>query len=322
MATATAACPECGSATSPGRYTCPTCGAFLDGVAVAPRSWERETTPEPEPAHEPAVAAAGPASVPGEGAIPGDTGDPLVADGPALDPVEPSWPPSPDVLRDVQWPTHQDPAPSAAPLDTAPPSAAPPAGLPPLAAPQPRVPAGAWLPPSALLTGLDETGVAGTAAAALPGAAAGSAGATTARDWLAAFGSAERRWVAARRTIAIGAAVAAIGFVLPWASGSLGNLFNVWTSVWGLAGPGHWLIAVAIAALGLVAASSGRPAAVPLGIPAIAAAALLLGLIWGTLLGASARPIGTLVVFVGVVVLCAGGVLHLGARHEAATPDV
>jgi RNA polymerase subunit RPABC4/transcription elongation factor Spt4 len=63
------------------------------------------------------------------------------------------------------------------------------------------------------------------------------------------------------------------------------------------------MIAVAIAALGLVAASSGRPAAVPLGIPAIAAAALLLGLIWGTLLGASARPIGILVVFVGVVVL-------------------
>ena len=322
MATATAACPECGSATSPGRYTCPTCGAVLDGAAVAPRSWERETTAEPEPADGPPVARAEPASVTDQDVVSDDAGDPLVADGPVLDPVEPSWPTPPDVLRDVQWPARQDPAPSAAPLDTAVPSALPPAGLPPLAAPEPRVPAGSWLPPSALLTGLDETAAAGAAAAPLPGAAAGSATATTARDWLAAFGSAERRWAAARRTIAIGAAVAAIGFVLPWASGSLGNLFNVWTSVWGLAGPGHWLIAVAIAALGLVAASSGRTAAVPLGIPAIAAAALLLGLIWGTLVGASARPIGTLVVFVGLVVLGTGGILHLGARHEAATPDV
>jgi hypothetical protein len=327
MATATAACPECGSATSPGRYTCPTCGAFLDGVAVAPRSWERETTPEPEPAHEPAVAAAGPASVPGEDAIPGDTGDPLVADGPALDPVEPSWPPSPDVLRDVQWPTHQDPAPSAARLDTAPPSAAPPAGLPPLAAPQPRVPAGAWLPPSALLTGLDETGVAGTAAAALPGAAAGSAGATTARDWLTAFGSLDGRWSAARRLIAVGAAVAVVGFVLPWANGSVGNLLTVWTSVWGLAGAGSWLVVLGMAAFAVVASSSGRLAGVQLagvqlGVPALLGSAFLLGLIWPSLLGASGRPIGVLVVFAGALLLGVGGALHPGARHEAATPHV
>src|SRR5690349_12082253 len=83
MATSTAACPACGSATTPGRYTCAACGAFLDGVAVAPRSWEPEV---PSPAVSDAVA---------EDAVPDVAGDPLVADGPALDPVEPSWPTPP-----------------------------------------------------------------------------------------------------------------------------------------------------------------------------------------------------------------------------------
>jgi hypothetical protein len=319
MATSTAACPACGSATTPGRYTCAACGAFLDGVAVAPRSWEPEV---PSPAVSDAVA---------EDAVPDVAGDPLVADGPALDPVEPSWPTPPDVLHDAEWATRleaasrgttiDDPVPTETP--TASPTTA--AGLLPLPAPEPHVPAGSWLPPSALLTGLDEADANG-AAAALPRGAA-SRERVNPRDWLTAFGSLDGRWSAARRLIAVGAAVAVVGFVLPWANGSVGNLLTVWTSVWGLAGAGSWLVVLGMAAFAVVASSSGRLAGgqlggVQLGVPALLGSAFLLGLIWPSLLGASGRPIGVLVVFAGALLLGVGGALHPGARHEAATPHV
>lgn len=325
MATSTAACPACGSPTTPGRYTCADCGAFLDGVAVAPRSWE------PGAADESGLDVAigdGPVGLgPDEDPVEDVPGDPLIADGPTLDPVEPGWPAAPDVPRDVEWATRLEAASRGTSTDdieprmpTASPTSA--ATVPPLPPPEPRVPAGAWLPPSALLTGLDEANANGAATAALPGATAPRK-AIDPRDWLAALGSAERRWATARRLIAVGAAVAVVAFVLPWANGSLGNLVNVWTSVWGLAGAGSWLIAVALAALGIVASSSApRVAALPLALPGLLGAAFLLGLIWPALLGSSGRPIGVLVMLAAVVLLAAGGVLHLGARHEAATPDV
>lgn len=323
MATSTAACPACGSATTPGRYTCAACGAFLDGVAVAPRAWEPEAAIAPEP-----DATSG--DVPSWGnsdPVADDAGGPLLADGPTLGPVEPSWPTPPDVLRDVEWASRLEAASrGTSPVDEAnaeTPAASPMtvAGLSPLPAPEPHVPAGSWLPPSALLTGLDEADANGTAAAVLPGAAA-ARDRVNPRDWLAAFGSADRRRSTARRLIAVGAAVAVAGFVLPWANGSVTNLLNVWTSVWGLAGGGSWLVALGAAALAVVASSSGRLAGVQLTLPALLGSAFLLGLVWPSLLRASGRPIGVLVVFAGVLLLGAGGVLHASARHEAATPDV
>jgi len=326
MATSTAACPACGSPTIPGRYTCADCGAFHDGVAVAPRSWGSTAADDsgPDPATGDEPLGVEPDADPVD-----DVGrDLLIADGPALDPVEPGWPAPPDVPRDREWATRLEAASRRASVDdtneprtpAASPTSA--AALPPLPAPEPRVPAESWLPPSALLTGLDEANANGTAAAVLPGAAA-SRKALDPRDWLAAFGSAERRWSTARRLIAMGAAAAVVAFVLPWANGSIGNLLNVWTSVWGLAGAGAWPVAVAVAALGIVASSSApRAAALPLALPSLLGAAFLLGLIWPALLAASGRPIGVLAMFAAVVLLAAGGILHLGARHEAATPDV
>ena len=333
MATQTVVCPECGSPTAPGRYTCGECGAFLDGVAVTPRSWEPELdadAPETADAGGPpsALTAEAPAletdrpdaaaatSLATESFPP--AGDTLLEDGPWLDPVDPALPPPPDVLHDVQWPSPDD----RLPLSFA--SAEP--AMADGSVADMRVPAGAWLPPSAPLTSLDDAApdagsgtVAGAAAAATIASGRNPA---VMRDWLAAFGPAERRWAAARRTIAIGSAVSVIGFVLPWAGGSLGSILAVWTSVWGLAGAGHWLILLTVAGLGIVAGSSGRTATIPLGVPAIAVATFLLGLIWPSLLGSGGRAIGILAVLVGVVVIGAGGVLHLSARHEAATPDV
>ena len=339
MATPTAACPECGTATSPGRYTCAACGSFLEGVRVAPRSWEPEgaTVAIDDPAPGPAEAAtsAGPAA--------SWEHDPEVdsAAGPSVDVRAVEWP-SFDDARSVLsesvaspvWPRALEPAEPApspaeapAPAQVAPqaPSLAPApasaAALQPLPAPEPRVPAGSWLPPSALLTGLDDSNVTASAVA-VPRASRPSLQVASARDWLAALGTRERRWATARQAIAVGAAIGVFGFLLPWANASPGSLVAVWTSVWGLVFPGSWLIVLAVAGFGLLAASSGRLAAIPLGVPSIALASMLLGLIWPTLIGASSRPIGIIVVFVGAVVVGAGGIIHLGARHEAATPDV
>jgi hypothetical protein len=311
MATKTVVCPNCGSDTARGRYTCIECGAFLDGVAVPPPAdpeppagddpaeagadWSETLPPDDDlaldddPAFEPAARASA------ESVAQLEADDPIES----ADPVDPTMPPPAHHVPDVQWP----PAGAMAPLP----------------APEPRVPAGSWLPPSAHLTGLEEPDLAGTAAAAaLPATRERAAP----RDWRAAFGPPEQRWAAARRTIAIGAVVGLFGFVLPWGSGSLGNLLNVWLNVWGLAFAGTWLIALALVGITALAALSGRAESIPLGVPAIALAALQLGLIWSTLFGAASRPIGILVVLVGAIVLAVGGALQLGARHEAATPDV
>jgi hypothetical protein len=208
---------------------------------------------------------------------------------------------------------------------------------------EPRLPAGAILPPSAVLPPLDAApatpaggqAVSSPAPLAPSGAAAGpdvrAAGwatdlveqaSTAVREWLDALGPADRRTALARRTVATGAAVALFGFLLPWASAPLGTLAANWLDLWGLAGGGHWLIVLGVAALGFVAASRGRTASWPVALPALALGALLLGLVWPYVLGSTSRPFGTLVVLVGAVVLLGGGAAGLADRHEDATPAV
>jgi hypothetical protein len=292
MATKTVVCPECGSETALGRYTCVECGAFLDGIAVQ-RAPDR--VPLADRADEPPVDLRefGP-DEDGED----DEADAVAATDP-IDAFDAATAQPDDRSTGVQWP--------------------PTGALPALPVPEPRLPAGSWLPPSAHLTGLEEPEPGGVAAAAvLPSAATRG----LPRDWLAAFGSGEARWAAARRIIAIGSVVGLFGFVLPWAGGSFGNLLNVWLSVWGLAFGGTWLIALGLVAMTAVAALSGRVESIALGVPALTLAALQLGLIWSALFGAGSRPIGILVVLVGAIVLGVGGAIQLGARHEAATPDV
>lgn len=307
MATKTVVCPDCGSATPLGRYTCAECGAFLDATVAPPRRTRERSPRNAAAATGSAMPDRAPDAGPAADGLPSAAGS-LPDDGLELEPVDPTAPLAADRAPEVQWP--------ASAFEALPP-------------PPVRVPAGSWLPPSAHLTGLEEPAVpgSGTAAAALPGAApaaaAGSTGlAAFARDWLAALGTPERRWASARRTIAIGSVVALFGFLLPWGNGPVASLLSVWLSVWGLALPGTWLIVFALVALGGVAVMTGRAESLPLGIPAIALASLELGLIWSALFGAAARPIGILVVFAGAIVLAVGGMIELGARHEAATPDV
>jgi hypothetical protein len=85
---------------------------------------------------------------------------------------------------------------------------------------------------------------------------------------------------------------------------------------WGLAGPGLWLVLIGLVLLVAVAASSGRAASWPVGLPAIVSAAFLAGLVWPYAVGGYGRSIGTWVVIVGTVILLVGGVLDRMSRHD------
>jgi hypothetical protein len=120
------------------------------------------------------------------------------------------------------------------------------------------------------------------------------------------------------QAVAIGAGIAAVGFLLPWAaivigSGRIGGFLNQW----GLAGPGHPLIFLVIVALAAAASQVKRlPAWARPGLPAAILAGLLVGLVWPYLFGTLQPTIGVFVTLVGAVVLAAGGLIDLWvARH-------
>lgn len=126
-----------------------------------------------------------------------------------------------------------------------------------------------------------------------------------------------------RAVIAVGAAIAAIGFLLPWAgvlagAGLLGGYFTQW----GLAGPGHWISLTFLVATVGVALAGPPTARWPVGLGAIVLAALLVGMLWPYLFGYLGRSIGIWVVLAGAIVLAVGGVLDRLGRHDPDGPAV
>jgi hypothetical protein len=229
----------------------------------------------------------------------------------------------PDVLHDLPEASTE----GSPPLPTAP--LWPPLGdLGPLPAPEPRTPAGTYLPPSAVLPPLDGALVGGPSGPIASGIAlttAGGEAVATGSSWADRASSvlanpfrAIRVSVdASRRTVAIGGAVAALGLLLPWMNTLPGaSPIANYLERWGLAGPGAWLVLVALVALASIAAGSGRVATWPVGLPAIALAAFVVGLIWPYAVGTVSRPLGIWVVAVGALVLGVGGLLARRARHE------
>ena len=184
-------------------------------------------------------------------------------------------------------------------------------------APLPRTPAGAWLPPSAVLDGLD----------AAPGRPETCNGRLTARTHprsLPKFGEALAIPAGGpRRVIVAGAAVASIGFFLPWANVLAGaGLIGGYFTQWGLAGPGHWIMLTALAVLAIAAGSGTRTAGWPVGLAGVVAASVLLGLTWPYLFGVLGRSVGVWVVVIGAVVLLLGAALDRLDRHAAEPPAV
>lgn len=187
-----------------------------------------------------------------------------------------------------------------------------------------RVPAGSYLAPSAILPPL---GARPIAAAATPADAHAlptiNADASTRPPLAAALDRLDLTADAPRRALAAGAALAAVGFLLPWAqvlagAGLLGDYFTQW----GVAGPGHWIVVALLVGLAGAALAGDRLASLPVGVAGIAAGALLVGLVWPYLFGVLGRSIGVWTVLAGAIVLVVGGALETRSRHAPGGPAV
>jgi hypothetical protein len=189
------------------------------------------------------------------------------------------------------------------------------------AASVPRTPAGSYLAPSAVLPPLD-------AAASRDGHVTPVAGGhpdvepksqATLAETLDAFGITADT---PRLMIGAGAAIAALGFLLPWAEVVIGSgLAGSYWARWGMAGPGHWIVVALLVALVGVALARDRLARIPRGPIAIGLGMLLVGLVWPYLFGVIGHSVGVWLVLVGAIVLAVGGILDL-RRHATASPDV
>ena len=214
---------------------------------------------------------------------------------------------------------------SLAPLS---PSWPPPGDRGPVPLPIERTPAGAYLAPSAVLPPLDAPTIAqngkppattGTPAAQPERVKEPRGPRPTLTERLDAFGITEET---PRRVAGASAAIAALGFVLPWRSSPFGgDLIDGYISHWGLAGPGNWLVVGLLLGLASLGLTRGRLSRLPVGLPGVALATLLVGLLWPSLFSAGAKPVGIWVVLAGAILLATAGVLA-ARRHEVSEPPV
>ncbi len=296
---------------------------------VAAEDWDEpvagapvEPEPEPEPQPEP-----GPASV-ADQAPSGQDADPVTVASAVEPDVLHGWTPHEGARTEPAW--ADDPASDAEPSPAEPltPSASP--AWPPAGdrgvdpTPAARIPAGAYLPPSAVLDAIDPAHAAAATPASITPATAGSRGTPSASSKTRSLlGSIDLADNTPRAVIAVGAALAAIGFLLPWANVLAGaGLLGGYFTQWGLAGPGHWIALTLLVATVGIALAGSPTARWPVGLGAIALAALLVGMMWPYLFGYLGRSIGIWVVLAGSIVLVIGGVLDRLGRHDPDGPAV
>ncbi len=117
-----------------------------------------------------------------------------------------------------------------------------------------------------------------------------------------------------------GAALAAVGFLLPWSNVSvIGSSGVGYFDRWGLAGPAHILVVVGLLiVLVLAVVPNPVPSWIRVGLPGVALAALLFGLAWPYLLGPLGGAAGVLCVALGALLLLIAGVVALATdRHRS-----
>jgi hypothetical protein len=217
--------------------------------------------------------------------------------------------PAPDVLHDLTDAAEND---DASAVTTAP-SWPPPGDRGPIPAPEPRTPAGAYLPPSAVLPPLDLP----APVAPEPQSAVGTWASRSTAALSDALESVHVTADASRRAVAAGAGLSAVGLLLPWVNTLPGaNPLAGYLDRWGLAGPGLWLVFAGLLVLTAIAGSSGRTASWPVGLASVATGAFLVGLVWPNVIGGFGRSIGIWVVLVGAAVLVVGGLLDRRSRHD------
>lgn len=292
MAPNTVTCPECGSAVPQGRLSCPECGSLL--AVVAGGSERRaDAPPGPEAALE---EEAPPAPEAG-----------LEAEAPAEPELEPEHEPEPAITEpEPEREREPEPEPGVAEPLLQPSTTYPGLGTRTtkrafgqsiLSAPA----EGSPQPPGTGAAAPAPTPLAGRLAEGLPRDLAG--------------------W-----TTAAGAGLAAVSFILPWATFVLGasGLGDGYFEVWGLANPANVLLMLlALLVLALVVLPNRvadwiRLLAVPLVFGGV-----LLGLAWPYLAGPYGPRLGLWLNAFGGILLVVGGLLALrAARHTAAEPHV
>ena len=267
-----------------------------------PMSWVlaepvRPEPPRPEPSRVELAGDVPPQVSPNHSPVPAVLAAvPAVAAAPAV----PTWPDRP------VWPPVRTIDAVAAPVEPA----------------APRVPAGAYLPPSAVLPPAE--------ALPLPGMARTDAAASGKGDGWASVSSSWRRRLGEdagslglpadlpTRVVMLGAGLALLGFLMPWADIVIGSgLMDGYVAKWGLAGPGHPMILILVASLfGLALIADRLPRWARLSLPSIGLAGLLIGLAWPYLVGPFDASVGVYVVAVGAILMIAGGLLdRIMSRH-------
>ena len=115
-----------------------------------------------------------------------------------------------------------------------------------------------------------------------------------------------------------GSALAAVGFLLPWASVMIGSTGVGYFDRWGLAGPAHVLVVLAILAiLVLAVVRNPIPTWIRTGLAGLGVGALLLGLTWPYLLGPLDAAPGVLIAAIGALALIGSGLLALVTDRHA-----
>ena len=217
--------------------------------------------------------------------------------------------PAPDVLHDLTDTAELD---DVSALTTAP-SWPPPGDRGPIPAPEPRTPAGAYLPPSAVLPPLDLP----APVAPEPESAIGTWASRSTAALSDALESIHVTADASRRAVATGAGLSTFGLLLPWVNTLPGGTpLAGYLDRWGLAGPGLWLVFAGLLALTAIAGSAGRTASWPVGLASVVTGAFLVGLLWPYVIDGFGRSIGVWVVLVGAAVLVVSGLLDRRTRHD------
>ncbi len=273
----------------------------LPPMPVAPQepmSWVLAEPAGPEPARAQVAGDAPPRFSPEQSPVPSVPGVPAV----------PTWPDRPI------WPPVRTIDAVAAPVEPA----------------AHRVPAGAYLPPSAVLPPAEALPLPGTAHT--DGSAKGKSadgGPSLSTSWRLRFGEdAGPLGLPAdlpTRVVMLGAGLALLGFLMPWADIVIGSgVMDGYVAKWGLAGPGHPIILVLVAGLfGLALIVERLPRWMRLGLPSIGLACLLIGLAWPYLAGPFDASVGVYVVAVGALVMIAGGLLdRISTRHAEPAASV
>lgn len=121
-----------------------------------------------------------------------------------------------------------------------------------------------------------------------------------------------------------GSALTIAGMLLPWSTSVIGSSGAGYFDRWGLAGPGHLIVSLAV--VGVLAAAILRdrvPLWLGIGLPGLGVGALLLGLVWPYLLGPLSGQLGASAVGLGALMLIGAGVgALLLDRHAGRDPVV